>query len=337
MDGAEVKGGADVRFAMQGGNSGKTVAAGAAENRADYDFNVVYAFGTPTSRRRWVKIFFWSLVAGVLTGIAGLAVWFFADIPAGWVFALLSCALLLTVYGGFLWVHFLHFDEVALDVCRYRNNAEEEIAHAKRNLRGTTRACKEREAGLVEIEEEKERLRSAVKDMREKMEISENAAAAKYKELEREKEKVDIKLICARQTLEYYMRVARLDVYSGADALRECGGIYVVKNIGDGKVKIGITADNFARRFKEIRGDCVTAGIKKEDVVPEILVPLDEGKAEVEKDIHLLFADRKTAGEWFKVSPERAVATVLRFVNDKRKGNFERRSKLSIYRDMPEE
>ena len=149
------------------------------------------------------------------------------------------------------------------------------------------------------------------------------------KKLQSEKTKLNDDMRNMRKTLEYYCARRVLDAYAGEDALRECGGIYVIKNVGDGKVKIGMT-DNFARRFSEIQNHCASAGIRKEDVSPVVLVPLDEGKYEVEHAIHHALADRQTAGEWFQLTPEEAVTIVLDHAHERRVGNFKMRTQFSI-------
>ena len=105
----------------------------------------------------------------------------------------------------------------------------------------------------------------------------------------------------------YFRRRNRIDAYVGRDALRRCGGVYVISR-RDGLVKVGFTEDDFSRRFKEVEQDCRKAGIV--GLQPEILVPMDEGITEVEKEVHNGFAAQRESGEWFRVSVEDAVRAV---------------------------
>ena len=106
----------------------------------------------------------------------------------------------------------------------------------------------------------------------------------------------------------YFLRRSRVDAYVGADALRKCGGVYVISR-KDGLVKVGMTDGDFSRRFEEVRRDCERVGIR--DITPEILVPLDEGIAAVESKVHEELSAQREGGEWFRVSPEGAVKAVL--------------------------
>ena len=206
-----------------------------------------------------------------------------------------------------------------------RGNAEAQTAQAEEDV--VPEEKKREGEDIAEIKREHKAELAAVKAESKK---SLADMQREMKKLQSEKGKVDKELSSVRQTLEYYSSRARLDVYADEEALRECGGIYVIKNTGDGKVKVGLTDENFKRRFGEIQSSCASAGIAKDDVQPVILAPLDEGKYEVEQAIHDALADNKTAGEWFKVTPEEAVATVLRHVYDMRVNNRKRRTKLPV-------
>lgn len=253
-------------------------------------------------------------ILSVLAGGTGVVVYFYADVSAWW----LVMSLLVIVYGGMLfWSGILSHDITARMVVV-------SSAFVK---------------GLYE-EKEKEILAQAEKDVSAQQKTTEARVAKKQKEIdelkndksrmESEGKKLTYTLHGVQETLAYYSANERLDVYDGDDALRECGGIYVIKNAGDGRVKIGVTDDNFKRRFGEIQSHCASAGIKKDDVLPVILVPLDEGKYEVEREIHHALAENKTAGEWFDVTPEEAVAAVLQHVRDKRVANYKERSKIPV-------
>lgn len=203
-----------------------------------------------------------------------------------------------------------------------RDSAEEQTAKAEDKAVAKEQASediadikREHKAELAEVKAEGKK---SLADMQREV-----------KKLQSEKTKLNDDLRNMRKTLEYYCARRVLDAYAGEDALRECGGIYVIKNVGDGKVKIGMT-DNFARRFSEIQSHCASAGIKKDDVSPVVLVPLDEGKHEVERGIHRALADRQTAGEWFQLTPEEAVAIVLDRAHERRVGNFVARTQFPI-------
>ncbi|MGI9337451.1 MAG: GIY-YIG nuclease family protein [Gammaproteobacteria bacterium] len=275
-------------------------------------------------------------------GVSGFVVWFFAEISTGWGILLLLCSGFMVLYGWALWWSTEDINEAAIHAVRYRHKADETVAQAYRELSAAIGTIRE---NVAEIERNHEKELEEVKaaggrlsvEMWREMKARDSEAAAKYERLQNEKgqvesenEKLTFDLQGAKVTLEYYADNARLEVYSGKQALRECGGIYVIKNTGDGKVKIGITDDNFKRRFGEIQSHCASAGIKKEDVIPEILVPLDEGLREVEQAIHRALGKSRTAGEWFGITPEKAVAIVLAHVHEKRVSNFKARTKLPI-------
>ena len=101
---------------------------------------------------------------------------------------------------------------------------------------------------------------------------------------------------------------ARVDAYVGRDALRQCGGVYVISR-RDGMVKVGITAEDFSRRFKEVEQASRSAGIV--GLQPEILVPMDENMAAVESKVHDQLSAKREGGEWFRVSAKDAVNAVL--------------------------
>ena len=106
----------------------------------------------------------------------------------------------------------------------------------------------------------------------------------------------------------YFLRRSRIDAYIGQDALRKCGGVYIISR-QDGLVKVGMTEDDFSRRFKEVDRDCRKAGIV--GIQPEILVPMDEGILAVEQKVHKEFSANREAGEWFRVSVKDAVSAVM--------------------------
>lgn len=214
------------------------------------------------------------------------------------------------------------FADISQMVEAIRRSEKEKTARAVKNL---------------QAEESASRKDVAKVEMRYQEQLAENEARVEQwradtrqqiKTLKSEKEELKVALLGAQETLAYYSGQNRIEAYVGESALRECGGIYVIKNAGDGRVKIGITDDNFKRRFAEIQSHCASAGIKKGDVLPAILVPLDEGKYKVEQAIHHALADRKTAGEWFNVSPEEAIAIVLEHVHNRRVANSKMREKM---------
>ncbi len=277
----------------------------------------------------------WSVVAGV----AGVPVVLLAEIAR---YALFIPALLI-VFGALLFLRIRKSEKefgdakfrlfhAKREADEYRRTAEGELAQAHKDL-----SAKEQEhqkslkSARQQSEKEKEELRGG---MLAEIERYQNEAQALDARLQNEKlgrkeevEKLGLQLNHSRQTLAYYSKYEWLDAYVGQTALRECGGVYVVSNPADGKVKIGLT-DNFARRFKEIQSACNTAGIAK--VVPEILVPLDEGKHTVEQKLHKEFAKNQTAGEWFNIPPKEAVAAVLTTVRERRVANFKTRQKIPV-------
>ena len=99
-----------------------------------------------------------------------------------------------------------------------------------------------------------------------------------------------------------------VDAYVGPSALRQCGGVYVISR-RDGLVKVGITEGDFARRFKEVEQASRSAGIV--GIRPEILVPMDEGMANVESAAHKKLSANREGGEWFRATAEEAVKAVL--------------------------
>lgn len=269
----------------------------------------------------------YALVAlfAILSLIAGVAGIVSADIPAWW----RGVSLPLVLYGVVILLclllafkstgHIVGASTMVVDGMR-RDKEQEILAQAEKKLLAEKKANKKDIAKMQDEMNERER------------EANENIKQLE-KDKERvgkDKEKLTYTLHGVQETLGYYSANERLDVYDGDDALRECGGIYVIKNAGDGRVKIGVTDDNFKRRFGEIQSHCASAGIKKDDVLPVILVPLDEGKYEVEREIHHALAENKTAGEWFDVTPEEAVAAVLQHVRDKRVANYKERSKIPV-------
>ena len=203
-----------------------------------------------------------------------------------------------------------------------RRSEKEKTARAVKEMRAKERA------GRKDVAKVEMRHQEQLAENEERVEQWRADTRQQIKKLKSEKEALNVALLGAQETLAYYSGQNRIEAYVGESALRECGGIYVVKNVGDDKVKIGITDDNFKRRFAEIQSHCASAGIKKGDVLPAILVPLDEGKYKVEQAIHHALADRKTAGEWFNVSPEEAIAIVLEHVHNRRVANSKMREKM---------
>ena len=245
----------------------------------------------------------------------------FDDMPTGetvfWSLALLHGAGCLIFVALFV----RDINEVWQTVFADRRAASEARRKAEEDLQAEKRAG---EDNIAKVKHEHKAELAAVKEEGKK---SLAGMQAEIANLQSEKEELGDDLRKTRQTLEYYCARGVLDAYAGEAALRDCGGIYVIKNIGDGKVKIGMT-DNFARRFSEIQSHCASAGIRRDDVLPVVLVPLDEGKQGVERAIHRALADRQTAGEWFQVSPEDAVVTVLEHAHERRVANFKRRAKF---------
>ena len=157
-----------------------------AENRAanDLDF-VLSSFGIPVSRWRW------NIFAGCsfLAGVVGFMVWFFEKAPANWESILFLCSLLLTLYGGILWLHTWRFGQAARYVRLYGTNAEEKIVQAAQDLQVEKQASKDalanaehrHNAEIVDIKAADKELRA---DMLKDMETRESDAAEKYKQLE---------------------------------------------------------------------------------------------------------------------------------------------------------
>ena len=114
----------------------------------------------------------------------------------------------------------------------------------------------------------------------------------------------------------------RVDAYVGRNALRKCGGVYVISRC-DGLVKVGITEGDFSRRFKEVEQASRSAGIV--GIQPEILVPMDEGMAEVEAAVHKRLSKSREGGEWFRMSAADAVDAVLLAILRQRRRNAEGR------------
>ena len=120
---------------------------------------------------------------------------------------------------------------------------------------------------------------------------------------------------------------ARIDAYVGRDALRQCGGVYVISR-RDGMVKVGITAEDFSRRFKEVGQDSRSSGIV--GLRPEILVPMDENMAAVESKVHKQLSAKREGGEWFRMSAKDAVDAVLLAAMRQRRRNAEGRKMVGL-------
>ena len=118
-----------------------------------------------------------------------------------------------------------------------------------------------------------------------------------------------------------------IDAYVGQNALRQCGGVYVISR-RDGLVKVGITEGDFARRFKEIAQASRSAGIV--GIQPEILVPMDEGMANVESAVHKKLCVNREGGEWFRMTAEEAVRAVLSAAFRQRCRNAEGRKVIEL-------
>ena len=288
----------------------------------------------------------------VFAGAAGIVLHFFANLPTGWEFVL-PCSVILLSYGGILLRHINQSNEAESAARASHYNLEKTIARERDNMSAERSANSERiaklesrhNAQLAEAKNAQEQLRAETQEKientraeaQEKVNAHGREANKTIEQLENDisrvteaKEELNSILRGAQETLAYYSKHAQLDVYVGGDALRECGGIYVIQNIGDGRVKIGMTEKNFAERFSAIQRDCVSAGISRDDVRPVVLVPLDEGKYEVEQKIHRMLVGSKTAGEWFRVAAEEAVATVLAHVHGRRVANFKRRKRMPV-------
>ena len=120
---------------------------------------------------------------------------------------------------------------------------------------------------------------------------------------------------------------ARVDAYVGRDALRQCGGVYVISR-RDGMVKVGITAEDFSRRFKEVEQASRSAGIV--GLRPEILVPMDENMAAVESKVHNQLSAKREGGEWFRASAKDAVNAVLSAALHQRLHNAKHRKFIEV-------
>ncbi len=253
-----------------------------------------------------------------------------------------------------------------------KKNLSEEQRNHEKSLESARRQHEEELKSLrQQNEKETAELRGGMLAEIQRYQREAEALARNLRKEKTETQELGSELSDARKTLDYYSKYEWLDAYVGEAALheygvyaeeddsgfnfgennedydeddsesrsgaglgkivpRKCGGIYVVSNPADGKVKIGMT-DDFARRFKEIQSACKTAGIAK--VVPEILVPLDEGKYAVEQGLHIVFAENKTAGEWFKIPPKKAIASVLAEVSARRIANFKERKKIPVTKE----
>lgn len=356
MDGAKVKDGPSVLIQFDdSGDAGKTAPEGAPEGAMTVSFTDFWGEHSDAAKIVAEKeaekiagdgraLATWSLGAGLV----GFVVWFFVDIPTGWDIALFSCSLLLTLNGGAFW-------RLMAQVKKEGRHATSRLLIAMETVQRVAEKAADAEdchkAQLTKVKAEKERLCA---DMCEEMKDRESEAAKQYSELEgekrgmeRENKKLTLTLNAARETLSYYADRAQVDVYEGEDALydgeeedtswnsepkprkRECSGVYVINNAADGKVKIGHTG-NFAERFFDIQSKAASSGIKKDDIVPVVFVPVDEGRYEIEQEIHAALDESRHAGEWFKIPPEEAVAVVVAHVHKRRVSNFKERTKIRV-------
>ena len=131
-------------------------------------------------------------------------------------------------------------------------------------------------------------------------------------ELNTREKRLSLESSQAKAIKSLYKRRCFIDVYEGNNALRKCGGVYIVSR-SDGLIKIGETGA-FSRRFKQIKSDSTSAGVP--GMFPIMLVPIDEGRSFVEAKVHEELKEYKTSGEWFNVSREHAINTVIAKVWD---------------------
>ena len=222
-----------------------------------------------------------------------------------------------------------------------RNESEEKLAGEKSALSAEQESMlTEAERGRAAVAAGKRENKDTAKTLEQKgWDLDKRRAALTKREqeikkadeaqrtaLEREREEFKSHQESARKQGEflrnYFLRRTHVDAYVGQDALRKCGGVYVISR-RDGLVKVGMTETDFSRRFEEVRRDCERAGIR--NIKPEILVPMDEGMAEVESDAHGRLSANREGGEWFRAPVEKAVLIVLDAAWDQHIRNTERR------------
>ena len=190
-----------------------------------------------------------------------------------------------------------------------KGEAERKLAGEKSALKAERESFRaEAEKNLAAVESGKHKNTGVAKALKsEQSEVAKRQRSLDEKERVLQKTGKDMRE--QNQFLRnYFLRRNRIDAYTGADALRKCGGVYVISR-RDGLVKVGMTEGDFSRRFEEVRRDCERAGIR--NIVPEILVPMDEGIAEVEAEVHEEFSEQRESGEWFRVSVKDAVNAVM--------------------------
>ena len=267
-------------------------------------------------------------------GLIGLLAAVYADAPQ---YAAAAGAVL--IYSAVLFWQVYKLNK-QIGEAEYRTRAEKLKADAEAEksaqalLRAHNKIKEEKDEGQNSLaaaqdkhKEEKQMLAQAAEDeskkLREQIEFDKSRHGSEVSVLRK-------KLLSSREILDYYATKEGLDLYAGDAALREVGGIYVIKNMDDNaqnKVKIGETGD-FARRFKEVESLVHKAGISA--IAPHILVPLDEGRKYVERNIHKELAGHKTSNEWFDISPDRAMAVVCAHVFVQRMSNLQRRDKSPL-------
>ena len=189
----------------------------------------------------------------------------------------------------------------------------QEVARQREENERRGKELDERERQISETENQQREadraLKSRARKLREERDEMEQKEADSVVELNLEQQRAQRAREQAESVTKYCTQSARsaVPVYIGdAAAKRECAGVYVVSR--EGAVKIGIT-DDFSRRFKELHAQCKSVGIV--NLYPEALVPIDEGRRQVEERVHFYLKDKQTAGEWFAVSPDMAVSRVI--------------------------
>lgn len=251
-------------------------------------------------------------------GLIGLLAAVYADTPQ---YAVVAGAVL--IYSAVLFWQVYKLNK-QIGEAEYRTRAEKLKAEAEAEesaqalLHTHNKIQKEKDKGEKSLVAARDKHEDEIKKLQEQTQ-------ADKKQHETEASKLNEQLLSARQVVDYYAKKDGLDVYTGSAALRGIAGIYVVKNMdvnAQNKVKIGETG-NFAQRFRQLESATHSAGIAA--ITPQLLAPLDEGRKEVEQNIHKELSLHQSSNEWFNISPERAMAVVCAHVFDKRMSNLQQR------------
>lgn len=256
-------------------------------------------------------------------GLIGLLAGAYADAPQ---YAAVACAVLIYSAVLFWQVYKLNKQigdaKVSIRVREAKAEVSAEQA-AKALLDAHNKIEREKDKGEKSLVAVQSKHEDEIKKLQEQTQ-------ADKKQHEAEASKLNEQLLSARQFLDYYTKKEGLGVYTGSAALRDIAGIYVIKNMdvnAQNKVKIGETG-NFAQRFRQLEISTHSAGIAA--IAPQLLAPLDEGRKEVEQNIHKELSLYQSSNEWFNISPERAMAVVCAHVFDKHVSNLPRREEFPL-------